>query len=114
MEQLKGYQLVDPKCYVFKLLKALYSLKQGMRNWYKALMEVLLQLGFHHTEADHGTFVKKWEDGHIIILAVYVDDYMITGSSIELINKLKAEMNGKYKLTNLGPCTWLLRIKNHL
>lgn len=111
MEQPKGYQLADPKHYVFRLFKALYSLKQGERNWYEALMEALLQLGFHRTEADYGTFIKKWENSRIIILAVHINDCMITGSSIKLINKSKAEMNGKYKLTDLGPCAWLLRIK---
>ena len=30
---------------------------------------------------------------------------------MELINKFKVEINGKYKLTDLGPCTWLLGIK---
>jgi len=63
MEQPKGYQRADPKRYVFRLLKALYGLKQGAKNWYDALREALSQLGFHRTEADHGTFIKKWADG---------------------------------------------------
>ena len=48
---------------------------------------------------------------HIIIFAVHVDDGMVTGSSVLLINKFKEDMNAKYKLTNLGTASWLLGIK---
>ena len=111
MEQPKGYEQKSTRCWVFKLLKALYGLKQGAKNWYDALLEALLQLGFQRTEADHGTFIKKWADGQVVILAVHVDDCLVTGSSKELISRFKVEMNEIYKLTDLGPCTWLLGIK---
>ena len=74
------------------------------------LLEALHQLGFHRTEADHRTFIK-WADGQVIILAVHVDDCLVTGSSKELISKFKVEINEKYKLTDLGPSSWLLGIK---
>ena len=48
---------------------------------------------------------------HIIIFAVHVDDGMVTGSNVALINKFKVEMNKKYSLTDLGAVNWLLSIK---
>src|SRR5271168_4268763 len=48
---------------------------------------------------------------HIVILAVHVDDCMVTGSSEKLVNVFKREMNEKYRLTDLGPAHWLLGIK---
>ena len=111
IEQPKGYEQKSTYCWVFKLLKALYGLKQSTKNWYDALLEALLKLGFQCTEANHSTFIKKWANGQVIILAVHINDCLVTGSSKELISQFKVEMNKIYKLTDLGPCTWLLRIK---
>jgi len=74
------------------------------------LCRALAELGFTRTEADHGVFLKEIEDD-IIILAVHVDDCMITVSSTKHISNFKVKMNAKYKLTNLGPAHWLLGIK---
>ena len=67
-------------------------------------------MGFRWTEADHGVFFKE-VGKDIVILAVHVDDCMVTGNSKAFINKFKIEMNEKYKLTDLGPAHWLLGIK---
>ena len=91
-------------------MKTLYGLNQGAKNWYDALCQALAELGFTRTEADHGVFLKEIGDD-IIILAVHVDDCMITRSSTKHISNFKVEMNAKYKLTNLGPAHWLLGIK---
>ena len=110
LEQPPGYETDDPNHWVWRLYKSLYGLKQGAKNWYEALRKALDELGFERTEADHGVFVKK-APGNIIIVAVHVDDGMITGSSKLLIDKFKVEMDKKYKLTDLGPANWLLGIK---
>ncbi|PPQ72971.1 hypothetical protein CVT26_014516, partial [Gymnopilus dilepis] len=110
LEQPKGYAKADPKVYVFRLEKSLYGLKQGARNWYAALRKALEELGFKRMEADHGVFVKN-EGECLLILVVHVDDCLLTGNSMEKISKFKRDINQKYKITDLGPCTWLLGIK---
>jgi hypothetical protein len=67
-------------------------------------------LGFTRSEADHGIFFKR-VGKDIVILAVHVDDGMVTGNNVSLIKKFKEDMNAKYKLTDLGPVNWLLGIK---
>ena len=110
IKQPPDFETRNRKDWVMRLLKSLYGLKQGAKNWYDALYRALLELGFTRTEADHGMFYKE-VGKHIIIFAVHVDDGMVTGSSISLINKFKEDMNAKYKLTNLGTASWLLGIK---
>jgi transposase InsO family protein len=110
LEQPAGYETKDRRGWVWRLLKALYGLKQGAKNWYDALHRALIELGFRRSEADHGVFFKE-VGRHIIILAVHVDDGMVTGSNVSLINKFKEDMNTKYKLTDLGAANWLLGIK---
>jgi hypothetical protein len=110
MEQPPGYETKDRDDWVWRLWKALYGLKQGARNWYQALRRALEELGFKRTDADHGVFYKRIPGG-VIIVAVHVDDGMVTGSSKALIHKFKVEMDKKYKLTDLGTANWLLGIK---
>jgi len=52
--------------------------------------------------------VKRWSDRG---LAVHVDDCLSIGNSQGLIDESKQRINGKYKLTDLGPCRWLLGFK---
>jgi hypothetical protein len=79
LEQPVGYETKDRASWVCRLLKALYGLKQGARNWYEALHQALLELGFTRSEADHGVFFKR-VGKDILILAFHVDDGMVTGS----------------------------------
>ena len=65
-------------------------------NWYEVLHKALLELGFAQTEADHGVFIKKLQNGGVVIVVVHIDDGLVTRSSKPFINKFKVEMNKKY------------------
>jgi len=95
---------------VKQLHKSLYGLKQAGQKWYNALCHVLTDLGFEVSQADPGVFYTQAK-GHILILAVHVDDCMMTGSSGELIEQYKQKFHAHYALTDLGPLHWLLGIK---
>ena len=110
LEQPPNYPTMDRNRYVWKLLKTLYGLKQGAKNWYDALCKALVDLGFQRAEADHGIFFKR-TGVDIIILAVHVDDCALTGSSRKLIDEFKVQMNKTYKISDLGAIHWLLGIK---
>ena len=46
MEQPQGFEELDKKRYVCKLLKSLYGLKQAGGKWYNALGQILKDIGF--------------------------------------------------------------------
>jgi hypothetical protein len=46
-----------------------------------------------------------------VVLATHVDDCMATGTNQRLVDESKKGINEKYKMTDLGPCRWLLGIK---
>lgn len=110
LEQPPRYQTKDRRNWVWRLLKSLYGLKQGSKNWYNAMHRALSELGFTRSEADHGVFFKR-VGKDIIILAVHVDDGMVTGNNAMLIKKFKEDINKKYKITDLGPVYSLLGFK---
>ena len=47
-------------------------------------------------------FSKRSSDNTICIISLYVDDLLIAGSKIEIINKVKKEMNERYEMKDLG------------
>jgi len=108
MEEPPSYKTGGDK--VKRLCKALYGLKQAGCKWYDTLMTTLLNLGFQVSSADPGVFTTQ-AGPELLVLAVHVDNCILTGSSARLINEYKGKLNKKYALTNLGPVHWLLGIK---
>ena len=47
----------------------------------------------------------------MVILLVYVDDILITGSSSTLIEQLMQDLNGQFSLKNLGAVSYFLGIQ---
>jgi reverse transcriptase-like protein len=110
LEQPPGYETKDRKEWVYRLLKSLYGLKQGSRNWYDTLHKAMVELGFTRSEADRGIFFKRIGKD-ILIVGVHVDDGMVTGNNTALIKRFKVDINKKYRITDLGPVYSLLGIK---
>lgn len=65
---------------VCKMLKSLYGLKQASRQWNIKLTFALLDAGLCQSAYDYSLFTLKKGKGIIIVL-VYVDDPIITGSN---------------------------------
>ena len=76
-----GYNVDNPHL-VCKLNKYLYGLKQASRQWYAKLTQVLHQQGYVHSKNDYSLFLKK-SNGSITIVAVYVDDILVTCNNVE-------------------------------
>jgi len=95
---------------VMRLHKSLYGLKQAGRQSYDTLVRVLTDLGFRISQADLGV-LQTWVQGDTLILAIHINDCMITGSSSNLIAEYKKKIHAAYPLTDLGPIHWLLGIR---
>jgi hypothetical protein len=108
MQALPGYE--SDLRIVKKLLESLYGLKQAGRRWYYTLTRALKSLGFCASMASPRVFIAQ-VNGHILILAMHVDDCVLTGSSSKQIAEYKLKLNSCYALTDLGPVHWLLGIK---
>jgi hypothetical protein len=73
---------------VCKLNKALYSLKQSPRAWFEKFSEVVMDFGLHRCQTNHSVFHLHIVVGYVI-LVVYVDDIVITGSDSSRIIRVK-------------------------
>lgn len=84
MAQPPGFVDNSYHSHVCKLCKAIYGLKQAPSAWYNELLKFLLTFSFVNTQFDTSLFI--YSHGHItIILLVFVDDIIVTGSSSSAI-----------------------------
>ncbi|XP_016677335.2 uncharacterized protein [Gossypium hirsutum] len=95
---------------VSRLQKSLYGLKQASRQWNAKLTEALMLAGFEQSKFDDSLFVKK-KEGKMVIILVYVDDLLIIGNDMDMINDLKGVLNQNFKMKDLGDLRYFLGIE---
>ena len=110
VKQPEGFLVKRKEGYVLRLKKALYGLKQAPRAWYFKLHSCLLSLGFIKSAYEQSLYLKRTTDT-ILIVGVYVDDLLVTGSSSSVIDDFKAEMTREFDMTNLGSLSSYLGIE---
>jgi len=91
-----------PKGHVWWLRKALYGLKQTLREWYTKMHEVMVRLGYKASVADKYVFTCIDVNGHLIIVAVYVDNFLFISKSLKFVKSSKSEMSSHFKMKDLG------------
>lgn len=70
---------------VCKLKKVMYGLKQAPRAWFNKFKNAMVdQWSFLNSKFNSSLFYK-WENGHILLVLVYVDDIIVTGSNYQLV-----------------------------
>jgi hypothetical protein len=77
MEIPPGFGTSETTGKVCRLKKSLHGVKQAMRAWFDRFEHVVCGMGYGHCNGDH-TVCYKHFDRKITILAVYVDDIIIT------------------------------------
>ena len=99
---------VPPGCDCFKLQKALYGLKQAPRQWNDHINDFLTRdLHFTRLNAEPCIYFRK-RNGKTCLIALYVDDLIISGSDMETINSVKRGLSERYSMKDLGEVDQLL------
>ncbi|GKE03009.1 putative RNA-directed DNA polymerase [Tanacetum coccineum] len=110
VSQPEGYQKKGEVRKVYKLSKALYGLKQAPRAWNACLDRYLKSLGFVRCAYEYSVYTKK-NQGDVLIIGVYVDDLVVTGSCPESVKKFKQDMSVKFEMSDLGLLSYYLGIQ---
>lgn len=96
---------------MYRLTKALYGLKQAPRAWFQILKEYLVhQLDFRASKADPSLFIQD-SDGQLLLLMAYVDDIVVTSSSVASIDIVIKLLHDKFALKDMGQLSFFLGIE---
>ncbi|GJV48935.1 zinc finger, CCHC-type containing protein [Tanacetum coccineum] len=108
--QPEGFEKPGEEKKVYKLAKSLYGLRQAPRAWNIKLDNTLKEMGFQQCMQEKAVY-KAVTNGEFIIVAVYVDDLFVTGTSLDCINEFKKRMASQFEMSDLGELTYYLGIE---
>uniref|UniRef100_A0A0A9X0C4 Copia protein n=1 Tax=Lygus hesperus TaxID=30085 RepID=A0A0A9X0C4_LYGHE len=92
------------------LKKAVYGLKQSGRQWFTKLNAKLLDFGFTPSQADPCIFVST-KGAAKVIIAVYVDDLILSSTSLSAIEDIKNSLMQKFSMRDLGTLKYCLGVE---
>jgi hypothetical protein len=110
MELPPGFVTAETAGKVCRLKKSLYGLKQSPRAWFDRFRKVVCGMGYGQCNGDHTLFYKHSEQ-KITILAVYVDDIIITGDDEGETTRLKKCLSQAFEVKDLGKLKYFLGIE---
>ncbi|KAJ0967732.1 hypothetical protein J5N97_024649 [Dioscorea zingiberensis] len=110
VSQPPGFEDDERPQLVLKLKKALYGLRQAPRAWNYKLDKSLLSLGFERSPLEHAVYKKK-HHGLVLLVGVYVDDLIVTGSAVCDIVEFKNQMKKLFNMSDLGLLSYYLGIE---
>jgi hypothetical protein len=110
MDQPDGFVVKGEEQKLCKLLKSLYGLKQAPKQWHEKFDTTLTSAGYVVNEADRCVYYRHG-GGHFAILCLYVDDILIFGTNMDIINEVKSLLSKSFDMKDLGEADVILNIK---
>nr|GEX79318.1 retrotransposon protein, putative, Ty1-copia subclass [Tanacetum cinerariifolium] len=110
MEQPEGF--VNPKYpnQVCKLKRSIFGLKQASRQWYKRFYDEIKKFGFTQNRDEPCVYLKA-SGSNITLLILYVDDILIMGNNIPMLQSVKSYLGRCFVMKDLGEAAYTLGIK---
>nr|GEV31144.1 retrotransposon protein, putative, Ty1-copia subclass [Tanacetum cinerariifolium] len=98
MEQPKGF--MNPK----------YPNHQASRHWNKRFDDEIKKFGFTQNR-DKPFVYQKASESYVTILILYVDDILLMGNNIPMLQDVKSYLGRSFAMKHLGDAAYILRIK---
>jgi len=110
MEQPKRYEEEGKERWVWRLKKGLYGMKQSGRLWNRTMHDAMVSWEFKRLMSEHCIYHREI-DGSVVIAAIHVDDFLITGSDLDTLSHFKCQLQEKWKISDLGEAKFCVGIK---
>jgi hypothetical protein len=110
MTQPDRFVLKGQENKVCKLLKSLYGLKQAPKHWHEKFNVKLISTGFSVNEADRCVYYRRG-GGQEVIMFSYVDDILIFGTCLDMINEVKTFFCQSFDMKDMSEADVILNIK---
>jgi hypothetical protein len=86
---------------VCKLQRSIYGLKQASRSWNLRFDEVIKGFGFLQN-TEESCIYKKMSGSSVSFLVLYVDDILLIGNDVQMLNSVKEYLNSKFSMKDMG------------
>ena len=90
--------------------KSIYALKQASRSWNIRFDEVVKGFAFIKNEEEACVY-KKASESSVAFLILYVDDILLIGNDIPMLNSIKTSLKNSFSMKDLGEAAYILGIK---
>nr|GEY44589.1 putative retrotransposon protein [Tanacetum cinerariifolium] len=110
MEQPKGFVNLKYPNHVCKLKRSIYGLKQASRQWNKRLDDEIKKFSFTQNPDEPCVYLKA-SGSYITILILYVNDILLMGNNIPMLQDVKSYLGRSFAIKDLGEAAYILRIK---
>jgi hypothetical protein len=112
VHQPPGFAIPGKEGKVLRLRKALYGLRQALRAWNAKLDSTLKGMGFGQSPHEAAMY-RRGNRGNAMLVGVYIDDLVITGTKDVEVAAFKEEMRVTFQMSDLGLLSFYLRIEVH-
>nr|GEZ37723.1 ribonuclease H-like domain-containing protein [Tanacetum cinerariifolium] len=92
-----------------RLQRSLYGLKQAPRAWFQRFAGYVLRVGFTLSRCDSSLFIYQYGI-EVAYLLIYVNDIVLTTSSITLLQRIISFLHKEFDMTDLGELNYFLGI----
>lgn len=70
-----------------------------------------MEIGFSRCNSKFGMYTKGTKETYILLVCIYVDDLLVTGSCPKEINNFKASMKKEFEMSGLGKISYFLGLQ---
>jgi len=83
-------------------------LKQAPRAWNKRIHSIPAHQDFSRCVVEFGVYVRWKKASDVILICLYVDDLLVTGSNKKEIDDFKKKLMSKFKMADLRVLRYFL------
>jgi hypothetical protein len=94
-------------------LKSIYELKQASQSWNLHFDEVVKGFGFIKNVEEHCAY-KKVSGSTVVFLILYVNDILLIGNDIQMLEVVKFSLRKCFSMKDLGEVAYILGIKIYI
>jgi hypothetical protein len=110
MIQPEGFVDLTNAGKVCKLQKSIYGLKQASWSWNICFDQVVKGFGFLQNEEEACVYKKK-RASSVVFLILYVDDILLIGNDIPMLESIKTSLKNSFSMKDLGEAAYILGIR---
>ncbi|GJV13650.1 retrotransposon protein, putative, ty1-copia subclass [Tanacetum coccineum] len=110
MEQPEGFVSQKFPNRVCKLKRSIYGLKQASRQYNKRFDDEIKKFEFNQNPDEPCVYVKA-SGSYVTFLVLYVDDILIIGNNIPMLQDVKSYLGRCFAMKDLGEAAYIFGIK---